>query len=209
MGEIKTSDIQEINTPEKQEFKEIHPQEGMTPQEADKFWNKELGEWKSQDLSTDVYTDDNGKTYREGDKLVPNNKFEIDGFKYETDDEGRTTSVEGQLAISEKKPRDMDSMDVVGKGDNLDGDQRGHLIAHWFGGSDKLENLVPMSGELNQGEYAKMEHELADAVQDDADVHMKVEPIYRGDSNRPSEIKVTYRINGDTSVKVFRNGGNS
>lgn len=209
MNEIKTSDLQEIKSPEIKGFQEIHPQEGMTSQKANEFWNKEAEGLRNEDTSSNEYTDDNGKPYREDDKLIPDNKFEVDGFQYETDSEGRTKSVEGKLAIAPKSKRNMDSMETVGKGDNQEGDQRGHLIARWFGGSDKLENLVPMSGELNQGEYAKMEHELADAVKDGADVRMKVEPTYEGDSNRPSEIKVTYRIDGDTSVKVFRNGGNS
>ncbi|MCD8020326.1 MAG: DNA/RNA non-specific endonuclease [Clostridiales bacterium] len=138
---------------------------------------------------------------------MPDNNFEVDGFHYETDSNGRTKSVEGQLQKAVSSKRSMDSMDVVGKGDNLDGDEKGHLIAHRFGGSDKLENLVAMDEKLNRGDYARMENELAKAVDAGADVRMKVEPEYKGDSNRPSEIRVTYSIDGDTSVRVFRNGG--
>ena len=65
MGEIKTSDLQEINTPEKKGFREIHSQEGMTPQEANKIWDNEVIGLKNQDTSSDVYTDDNGKEYKQ------------------------------------------------------------------------------------------------------------------------------------------------
>lgn len=208
MGEIRTSDLNEIKTPEKTGYQEIKPENGMTQNEADKFWNKEINESKNRDTASDIYTDDNGRIYKKGTDLVPNNQFEVDGFKYETDEIGRTKSVEGILSIPPKKERCLDSMEAVGKGDQQEGDDRGHLIAHRFGGSDKVENLVAMDAKLNRGEYEKMENELADAVKDGADVRMKVEPVYQGDSHRPSEIRVTYSINGDISVKVFRNGGN-
>ena len=85
------------------------------------------------------------------------------------------------------------------------GDDRSHLVAHRFGGSDRLENLVPMDSKLNQGDFAKMENTLAEAVKEDADVRLKVEPVYEKDSTRPSEFKVSYSIDGDRDVIVFRN----
>jgi TPR repeat protein len=49
------------------------------------------------------------------------------------------------------------------------------------------------------------EKSLAEAVKDGADVRLKVEPKYEGDSARPSEFKVSYTIDGDKEVVVFRN----
>ena len=43
------------------------------------------------------------------------------------------------------------------------------------------------------------------AVKDGADVKMRVEPVYEGNSNKPSEYKVTYSINGEKEVVVFNN----
>ena len=68
-----------------------------------------------------------------------------------------------------------------------------------------MENLVPMEGKLNKGDYAKLEDTLAEAVKDGADVRMKVEPVYSEDSNRPDEFRVTYTIDGDKEVVVFKN----
>lgn len=212
MGEIKISDLSEIKTPEiktpeNQGFKEIQPQEGMIPQEANKFWDNELSELNVHEITGGPYLDDNGKEYRRGDDLIPNNEFEINGYKYKTDSEGRVISAEGKLRRSQEHKRNMEKMDVVSKGDKMKGDEIGHLIAKMFGGSDKLENLVPMSKELNRSDYKKMENELKSAVDDGKDVRLKVEPIYDGDSHRPTEIRATYTIDGDTTVRVFRNEG--
>lgn len=66
--------------------------------------------------------------------------------------------------------------------------------------------MVAGDSKLNQGDYAKLENSLAEAVKDGADVRMKVEPVYSGDSNRPDEFRVSYTIDGDKEVVVFKNG---
>lgn len=215
MGEIKASDLQEIKTPEKQGFQEIRPQEGMTVQEADKIWDAKLSGLQNQDVSSEIDCDDNGidcddngKEYRIGDNLIPDNSYEINGYLYKTDSEGRISSADGMLQMRSPDYRrnSKDTIDQIGKGSEKPDDERGHLIGHQFGGGDNLENMVPMARELNHGDYLKMETELADAVKDGADVRLKVEPIYEDDSYRPTEIRATYSIDGDCSVKVFRNG---
>ena len=85
-------------------------------------------------------------------------------------------------------------------------DDRGHMIAYRFGGSGRLENLVPMDEKLNRVDFKKLENTLADAVKDGAEVKLKVEPVYEGDSKRPSEFRVSYSIDGDKDVVVFKNG---
>ena len=66
-----------------------------------------------------------------------------------------------------------------------------------------------MKGELNQKDYAKIENKLVDAVKDGADVRLKVEPQYEGTSVRPTEYKMSYSINGEREVVIFRNGTES
>ena len=153
------------------------------------------------------YLDDNGNLYREGDNLIPNNEYEINGYRYKTDADGRIISAEGKLQVKDHQGRnDMDSRSTVDKGDMKETDQRGHLIADQFNGSGGLENVVAMDGKLNQGDYAKLENKLADAVKAGADVKYKVEPVYKDASTRPSEFKVSYSINGEKTVTVFKNG---
>lgn len=36
-------------------------------------------------------------------------------------------------------------------------------------------------------------------------MELKVEPVYENDSTRPSEFKVSYSIDGDRDVVVFKN----
>ncbi len=69
-----------------------------------------------------------------------------------------------------------------------------------------MENLVPQDSKINQGDFKKMEDSLAKEVKAGKDVQIKVEPIYEGDSNRPSAIGVTYTIDGEKTVRIFPNG---
>lgn len=207
MSEIKAKDIPEVKPPEVAGFREIKS-EAMTGAEARNYWDNRFNSEKTEDIK--VFYDDNGEKYRVGDQLEPNTKFEVNGYQYETDEQGRPISAEGTLRIRDPEfKRDMDPMSAVGKGDQQEGDQRGHLIGHQFEGSGGIENLVAMDGKLNQGDYVKLENTLAEAVKDGADVRLKVEPRYEGDSNRPSEFRVTYSIDGEKDVVVFKNGSDS
>lgn len=203
MGEFSHKEIPETKPTAPENFRDIKPETLMSDQEANNFWNNEF-----QKASEEIKeTDDNGVKFRDEEKLLPNTKYEVNGYNYETDLQGRIVSAEGKLRIRDADyDRNMETIDKETQ-DYQDSDQRGHLIAHRFGGSDKLENLVPMDGELNQGDYAKLEGTLADAVKDGADVQLKVEPVYEGESNRPTEFRVSYIIDGDKDVVVFKNGG--
>ena len=61
--------------------------------------------------------DDNDKLYRIGDDLLPNNKYEINGYSYETDDKGRIILVEGILHIKDRDGRLIigDSIETICK----------------------------------------------------------------------------------------------
>lgn len=209
-SEISKGDAQEVKHTEAQNFRDIKPESGMTVSEANKYWDgvfdngistgAEIGE------ASNRYFDDNGNEYREGDELKPNAEFERNGYHYETDEKGRIVSAEGKLKMRDPDyKRDMEDVRKINSQEYKDTDDRGHLIGHRFGGSDKLENLVPMDAKLNKGDFAKLENTLADAVKDGADVRMKVEPVYEGDSTRPTEFRVSYTIDGEKDAVVFKN----
>ena len=150
--------------------------------------------------------DDKGVKYRIGDNLLPDAKFEINGYNYKTDEKGRVISASGKLRIKENNyVRNMEDVQKMEGQEYKTSDERGHLIAHQFGGSDRLENLVPMSDKLNHGDYGKLEKDLRKSLDAGADVVLKVKPIYEADSSRPSAFKVSYIINGDRDMTVFRN----
>ena len=211
MAEIKTNDIQEVKNPSAENYKQIVPEKGTIMQEAKDFWHKYFdSESKTSALDTKKekeYYDDNGNLYRTGDHLEPNTRFEINGYYYETDRKGRIVCAEGKLHMGDSESA-LNMEDVKSKKgqDYKESDDRGHLIGHRFGGSDKLENLVPMDAKLNQGDFKKVENKLAAAVKSGDDVRLKVEPVYKGDSNRPTEFRVSYSISVDKEIVVFKNG---
>lgn len=209
ISEIVSKEAKETKNPSVENYKSIKPEKEMTSKEVNDFWDSEFKKEASEtnnDAGTKEYLDDNGKKYREGDHLLPNTKFEVRGYQYETDDQGRVISAEGKLRMRDPDyERDMEVVRKIGNQEYKEGDHQGHLIGHQFGGSDKLENLVPMDAKLNRGDFAKLENTLAHAVKDGADVKLKVEPVYENDSTRPSEFKVSYSIDGDRDVVVFKN----
>ena len=206
INEVMTKDVgnQKIEN-----FQEIKPDNKMTSKEADNFWKKEFvneSEKAKEEYASKEYFDDNGEKYREGNELTPNKEFSVNGYDFKTDDKGRIVSAEGKLQIKDHDGRsEMDSRSAVDKGDMLSTDERGHLIADRFNGSGGIENLSPMDANLNHGDYAKLENTLSEAVKDGADVRLKVEPVYDGNSTRPAEFRVAYSIYGEKTVTVFKN----
>lgn len=153
------------------------------------------------------YYDANGDLYRVDNDLVPDNEYVINGYKYETDENGRIISAEGDLHLKDRDSRlpIKDSIEDIGKGDQKANDDRGHLIGDQFDGSNGLENLVSQDANINRNDFKNFENELAKEVKDGKTVHVKVEPVYDGDSHRPSALVVTYSIDGEESVRVFPN----
>src|SRR5574344_1950874 len=148
-------------------------------------------------------TDDNGKIYSRDGELEPNCKYTLNGYNYETDEKRRIIKAEGEISIPENKTPRPKLPDID---DRKDTDDRGHLIAHEFGGSDTEGNLVPMDSDLNEsGDYRQLEIELKKAVEEGKDVSVTVEPQYEGDSKRPISFVVTYTIDGETYEKTFPN----
>lgn len=161
------------------------------------------------DENGDKYkTDDNGNPYQKYNsetvkwELMPNTKYEINGYEYETDEYGHIILAEGKLTPTERESRKTITTDVE---DKKDTDDKGHLIGDRFDGDNDIGNLLPMDANLNRGEFKKLENELAKAVAEGKEVYIKIEPQYEGDSKRPVSFKVTYTIDGETFEKVFEN----
>lgn len=155
------------------------------------------------------YRDDNGEVYRIGNELLPNNEYVENGYTYLTDSEGRIKSAEGQLHLS-KEPRKQisDSMETIGKGDQKEGDQKGHLFADRFGGGNGLENIVAMDGKINQSDYKRIENTCAKALESGHEVYLKVVPKYEKNSSRPTSFRITFTIDGEKTVTTIKNGAN-
>ncbi len=153
-----------------------------------------------------VQTDDNGKIYFMDGKLLPNCEYQLNGYKYKTDKDGRPVKVTAAPLVLSEGTRDEKAQREVGGKDRKPNDHGGHLIANIFGGNGSLGNLVPMKQELNQGDYKKMENDLAKALKEGKQVSVSIDIIYDdNDTQRPSIIKVTYTIDGEKFKKTFNN----
>ena len=134
---------------------------------------------------------------------MPNAEYVLNGNKYATDDKGRIIQVEGNLDLpseTTERPKLPDTPD------RKESDDRGHLVAREFGGSDEIGNLVSMDSEVNRnGDFRKLELELKQAIKDGSEVSIKTDVVYDGDSKRPSAFKVTYTIDGEAYVKTIIN----
>ena len=141
------------------------------------------------------YRDDNGNVYRINDDLTPNSTYEINGYKYETDEQGRISSVSGQLHFSEEERKNIaDSKAKIGKGDELETDDRGHLIADRFDGGNGLENMTPQDAHVNRSEVKKLENEFAERLDKGEKVDVKITPVYEDDSRRPVAYRYDYTV---------------
>lgn len=205
------------------DFKEIKAKEYTSVDEAKAYWKtkfsteirniseynniKELSHKEVIDGET-YYYDDNGDLYRVGNELLPNCQYEINGYKYKTDEKSRIVSTEGTLHMKNREGRlnINDSIEDIGKGDQLVGDDRGHLIGDQFDGSNGLENMVPQDANINRNDYRTFENELSKEVKDGKKVDVKIEPVYDAGSRRPSGIIVTYSIDGEENIRFFPNG---
>jgi hypothetical protein len=221
MGEVsENADVNEKQNSEAENYKEIKPEGESSADEAKKYIDGLVDEKRENENEAienphqenvdgkTYYYDDNGKLYRVDNELAPNSEYEINGYKYKTDDQGRIVSAGGTLHMKDREGRlpIKDSIEDIGKGDQKEGDDRGHLIGDQFGGSNGLENMVPQDANINRNDFKNFENELAKEVKDGKEVKVNIEPIYDGDSRRPKAIVVTYSIDGEESVRVFPNG---
>lgn len=155
------------------------------------------------------YADDVGRIYRRGDSLVPDSAYEINGYRYETDDLGRIKSASGELHLKTHEGRlnIKDSIDDIGKGDELIGDDRGHLIGDQFDGSNGMENMIPQDAEVNEKEYRIFEDSLAKQIKEGHTVNYSVKPTFEAGSARPTGLDVEYSVDGERFFRNFGNGG--
>ncbi|NZA25845.1 DNA/RNA non-specific endonuclease [Luteimonas sp. SJ-92] len=140
------------------------------------------------------------------DRLEPDALYRTDtGYLYHTDGQGRVSRVEGDLQLGDG-PRNTYQQQVSGREDRLPDDQGGHLIASIFHGPGEQMNLVPQNGNLNMGAWKRMENAWAEALKADLDVQVRIDPVYGGDSLRPTRFDVSYQIEGQPpATRTFQN----
>lgn len=126
-------------------------------------------------------------------QLKSNEDYESNGYHYETDRYGRISSCEGNLRLEDGK-RNTAHQAKAGGEYRMETDEGGHLIGRRFGGSEKVDNIVPMDHDLNHGEYDKLEDEWANELERDNQVNVKIRCRYLGESTRPTEFVVKTKV---------------
>lgn len=187
-------------------------EENGDPRKAKKEYNKLRKQYSSATELREALEKKYGKSrFTDTYELRPNNKYTINGYTYVTDELGRIISARGDLRLENGK-RFGNHQSKAGGIFRLKTDDGGHLFATIFGGSGKIDNIVPMDSNLNRGRYKALENKWAGILKDNpnAKISVSITNIYSGNSARPTGIKVKYSIDGvmqDTETFMNRKGG--
>ena len=136
--------------------------------------------------------------------LLPNQTYNSNGNIFTTDNLGRVVSASGPVKLSNSQ-RNKNMTRTIGNLADLKSDDGGHLIGDALGGPSEAFNLVPMNSHLNRGEYEKLERELKNYVKNGHSVNVDIQPIYKDNGIRPSEIIYKYWVDGIEYFKTFLN----
>ena len=128
--------------------------------------------------------------------VLPNTKYTVNGYTYQSDEKGRIIHCEGSLKVKDGSRASLNAK-VSGMGKR---DQRGHILADIFGGSNQNDNLVAQLQSINQGAYKTLELNLASMVSSGHAVYGDYTLDYPTSSKRPSAITVIYSIDGGMPV---------
>ncbi len=132
--------------------------------------------------------------------LIPNSIYKINNEVLKTTEKGDLKEISGVLFRKAKenikRNKNIQRKAVYKKGGKST-DQGGHLIANTLGGSSEMYNIVPMSRNLNLGQYSRLENLWKKALENRKKVDYKINLIYEGNSQRPSKFQITYLIEGE------------
>ena len=160
-------------------------------------------------------------------QLIPNSTFKINGQYYKTLENGQYKEISGVLThLPKNKPARSIKIQAQSKkvkggipviengrivrtqsGNPVYKDDGGHIVANVFGGGSEMYNLIPMSSKINRqgGAWAQMERRWEKAIREGEKVDYKITPIYKGSSQRPDKLYVTYEIEGKRVTELFDN----
>ncbi|MCS0707110.1 hemagglutinin repeat-containing protein [Massilia aurea] len=178
--------------------------QGVRAQDAVKIASATSLAKPSQDAANNVVSLASGEKWKWTKELnnpKPDTLHNVDDrYFYKTDASGRVGNVKGNLNL-ETFDRNKYQQCLAGKCGSVD-DEGGHLIASIFSGPGEKLNIVPMNGNLNKGEWKKIENEWVTALKENKNVQVEISPVYDGLSERPSNFEVRYRIDGGRTVTL-------
>lgn len=142
-------------------------------------------------------------------KPLANSRYIIGRAKYETDEMGRVVRSEfpiDKLSLKQSSVRDGNVQKNMHHLKSSQGnDHAGHLLGDQFGGSSNMVNLVPQSQKVNSSLYKRHEMKWKQLALGGDHTNVSVECIYEGLSERPSWIKLKYKVNGEDIIEMIKN----
>lgn len=139
--------------------------------------------------------------------LKPNITYNINGTQYSTDYLSRIYKVtrKDSLILSNAGRNNYAQKKIVELYGIKGNDHGGHIIGRQFGGSPNIDNLIPISRELNIGKMKEMENEWRNIIEDGdevKDITIKIYYIYT--NMRPNIINISYVVEREyTNYKVI------
>jgi hypothetical protein len=135
--------------------------------------------------------------------LLPNTTYKVKNVIYKTDKLGRPIkSSVGRITKNDinrtsvrGKTEQQIALENGGLGGNID--HGGHLMAHKFGGAKGALNIVAQLGELNLGDFKRIEDYV---FRNGSKIkNYEVEAYYKGSSFRPEKFKQSFEFLGASS----------
>ncbi len=139
------------------------------------------------------------------ERKPPHRTISAGGYKFEADSRDRTVRAYGQLRLEPEQPRSRSAQSNAGKPDRLPDDHGGHFIAREFGGPETRYNHFAQNARFNVSGYRKLESEWKKALKSGNTVIVSIRAYYRGESKRPTRIRVSYYVAGERQSRSFPN----
>lgn len=137
--------------------------------------------------------------------IEPRREVVRNGYTYEIDMRERTRRVSGALSVTNTPVRSRTSQIQAGGADRRVGDDGGHYIAPRFSGPTDAFNHFAQDASVNRGRYRVLEDEWARDKRAGRSVTVRIVPKFDGTSERPSEIDVSWKVNGQEKSQKFPN----
>lgn len=127
------------------------------------------------------------------------------GYLYEIDEQNRTRRISGEITLNPKQGRSLTAQRAAGGSDRRRTDHGGHYIARRFNGPTEAFNHFAQDAGFNRSSYRRLEEEWARAKRAGKSVSVKIVPVFRGASLRPSSLNVWFWIDGNPRSQNFPN----
>ncbi len=135
----------------------------------------------------------------------PNRKITAGGYHFEADRQDRTVRASGQLRLKADQRRSRSAQSNAGKPDRLPKDHGGHFIGRQFGGPEISYNHFAQNARFNNSDYKTLENDWKRELKAGKKVRVDIRALYRENSNRPSNLNVTYYVSGKRGFRSFPN----